>query len=86
MSVIKSFKTKKEVEVPDGKPIREACEKLGVPFGCQGGVCGSCMVDVVDGKENLSELTEEEKNFGRDKEHRLACQCIVESGDVTINF
>lgn len=86
MSVIKNFKTKEEVEVSDGKPIEEACEKLGVPFGCEGGVCGSCMVDVVDGEENLSELTEEEESLARDKKHRLACQCKVERGNVTINF
>ncbi len=86
MRVIKSFKTKEEVEVLEGKPIKEACEKLGVPFGCQGGVCGSCMVEVVEGEDNLSELTEEEENFARDKEHRLACQCKIEKGDVTINF
>jgi ferredoxin len=85
MSVIKDFKTKKEIDVPKGKPIREACEKLGIPFGCQGGICGSCMIEVVDGEENLSELTEEEENLARDKKHRLACQCEID-GDITINF
>lgn len=86
MSIIKNFKTKKEIEVSDGKPIKESCEKLGVPFGCQEGVCGSCMIEIVEGYENLSELTPEEENFGRDKEHRLACQCKVNQGNVTINF
>jgi len=86
MSVIKSFKTNKEVEVPEGDPIKDACENLGVPFGCRMGVCGSCMIDVVEGEENLSELTEEEKNMARDKKHRLACQCNIRKGDVTIDF
>lgn len=86
MAIIKSFKTKEDVEVSNGKPIKEACEKFGVPFGCEGGVCGSCMVDVVDGEENLSELTPEEENLERDKKHRLACQCKINQGKVTINF
>jgi len=41
---------------------------------------------VVEGKENLSELTEEEKDLGRDKEHRLACQCKIKEGEVKIGF
>ena len=86
MSVIKSFKTKEEIEIPDGENIKKACRELNVPFGCESGVCGSCMVEIVDGEENLSELTEEEENLARDKKHRLACQCEIDSGEVTINF
>ena len=86
MAIIKSFKTHEEIEVSEGKPIKESCEKLGVPFGCQEGICGSCMINIVEGEENLSELTEEEENLARDKQHRLACQCKIDNGEVTINF
>jgi len=75
-----------EVVVSDGSEIREPCEKLGVPFHCKSGSCGSCMIEVLNGKENLSELTKEEKNLGMDEENRLACQCCVKKGEVEIDY
>lgn len=78
--------TKKEVEVIDGNEIRDACEKLGVPFGCRNGLCGTCMVDIIEGEENLSELTEKEHDLERDRKHRLACQCKIKSGNIKIDF
>lgn len=75
-----------DVELKDGEGIREACEKLGVPFGCREGNCGTCMIDVTEGKENLSELTEREEDLARDEDHRLACQCKIKKGDVRIDF
>jgi len=68
--------------VEEGEWIREAAEKTGVPFGCEEGICGTCMIDILDGKDNLSELTEEETDLMRDKEHRLACQCKIKKGEV----
>jgi ferredoxin len=69
-------------EVPDGESIRDESEALGIPLGCQNGICGTCMIDVVEGAENLSELTREEKDLERDKEHRLACQCKIKKGEM----
>ena len=86
MAKIINSKTGEEKEIPDGEKIQEVCEELGVPFSCTNGICGTCMVDIVKGEENLSELTEEEEDLGRDKKHRLACQCKIKSGEVTINF
>ena len=75
----------KKVEVKDGGEITEACESFGIPFSCKEGVCGSCLIDVVDGKDNLSDLNEKEEAFGLDdKSRRLACQCKMKSGDVKI--
>ncbi|MDP3758124.1 MAG: 2Fe-2S iron-sulfur cluster binding domain-containing protein [Candidatus Daviesbacteria bacterium] len=76
----------KEINVKDKEPIKDACEKLGVPFSCTEGICGTCMIEIVDGQENLSELTQEEKDMGRDKKHRLACQCKIKSGVVKIKY
>lgn len=76
----------KQVEVPDGYPIRDAGEELGVPFGCRSGLCGTCKIDIVEGEENLSELTEEEVAMDRDRKHRLACQAKIKEGTVTIKF
>lgn len=78
--------TKEEKEIQDGELMRDACEELGVPFACKEGICGSCMIDIAEGEENLSELTQEEKDLARDKKHRLACQCKIKSGLVKINF
>ena len=76
----------KQVEVPDGFPIREAAEDLGVPFGCRSGLCGTCMIDIIEGEDNLSELTQEEKDMGMNKTKRLACQCKIKSGFVKIKY
>ena len=76
----------KQVELPDGYPIREVAEELGVPFGCRSGLCGTCMIDIVEGEENLSELTEEEEMMDRDRKHRLACQAKIKQGMVRIKF
>jgi len=75
-----------EVEVPDGSAVEEPCKKLGVPFHCKNGSCGSCMIEVKEGKENLSEVNDKEKNLGMDEENRLACQCCIKKGEVEIDF
>ena len=84
MAVIKTKDD--QVEVANGEAIRDACEGLGVLFGCRSGLCGTCMIDIVDGQENLSELTEEEVAMDRDRKHRLACQTKIKKGTVTISF
>ena len=78
--------TGEEESVEDGSQIKEACEKLGVPFGCENGECGVCQIEIVEGKENLSEMNEKEKVFSADNSHRLACQCKLKKGEVRINF
>ncbi|MBM3201345.1 MAG: (2Fe-2S)-binding protein [Chlamydiae bacterium] len=76
-----------EIEVPDGERIQEACEEQGIPFACTEGICGTCVINVVEGAENLSEPTEEEKDFLGDcvGEERLACQCTITCGKVKIS-
>lgn len=77
-----------EVELPDGSPIAEPCEEAGVPFACTEGVCGTCVIEVKEGKENLSPATEEEEAFlGEGTCHeRLACQCKIMKGCVKITY
>lgn len=86
MAKIIDENTGEEKEVQDGELMRDSCEELGVPFACKEGICGSCMIDIAEGEENLSELTQEEKDMARDKKHRLACQCKIKSGIVKIKF
>lgn len=88
MPTLKFETTEEEVELPENSPIAEVCEEAGVPFACTEGVCGTCVVEIVEGKENLSPLTQEEEDFlgeGCDDE-RLACQCKILKGSVTISF
>jgi len=76
-----------EVEIADGSPIKNECEQAGIPFACSEGVCGSCIIEVVDGMENLSEPTQAEKDFlGEIQNERLACQCKIKNGNVKIKF
>ncbi len=74
----------KKESVADGSPIKEAAKNLGIPFSCENGICGSCMINVLEGVENLSEPNEAEKAYGVTGKTRLACQCKLKSGDVKI--
>jgi ferredoxin len=79
--------TKEEVELPDGAPIMPPCEQAGVPFACTEGVCGTCVVEITEGMEYLSEFNQAEADFlGNLGNERLACQCKINSGCVKIKF
>ncbi|MBI3236778.1 MAG: (2Fe-2S)-binding protein [Chlamydiales bacterium] len=79
--------TGEEKEVDDDVSIQEICEEAGVPFACTEGVCGTCVVEVTQGMEHLSDFTQEEKDFlGEQDFERLACQCRVKGGCVKIKF
>jgi ferredoxin len=77
-----------EVDLPDDSPIAEACEEAGVPFACTEGVCGTCVIEIKEGQDNLSSPTKEEEDFlGEGTSHeRLACQCRIKQGRVRVCF
>ena len=84
MAIIK--RNDKEEIIKDNEPIKKACIKLNIPFSCEKGICGTCKIQILQGEENLDELTQEEKDMGdRDKTHRLACQAKIKQGTVIIN-
>lgn len=79
--------SEEEREVEDGSALHEICEEAGVPFACTEGVCGTCVIEIVEGMENLSPFTEEEKDFlGEQEKERLACQCKLKGGCVKLTF
>ncbi len=79
--------TKEEYDLPDGSSIIEPCEEAGVPFACTEGVCGTCVIEVTEGMENLSEFNQAEVDFlGELHCERLACQCKIKHGCVKIKF
>lgn len=76
-----------EIPLEDGSAIKDACEEAGVPFACEEGVCGTCVVEVESGMENLSDFTEEEVDFlGEQDCERLACQCKIKGGTVELRY
>ncbi len=75
-----------EHELPEGTPLAEICEKSGVPFSCNSGVCGTCQIEILEGQDNLGELNQEEKDLGMDRNHRLGCQCVILRGIVRAGF
>ena len=88
MAKIKFKHSQEEIELENGAEIAETCEEAGVPFACTEGVCGTCVIEVLEGNENLTEPSQEEVDFLGDdcSEERLACQCKIKSGSVTVSF
>lgn len=73
----------KKIEVKDGASLKDL-KKHGVTFGCEEGICGTCLLEVSEGMENLSDKTEEENDMGMAGKERLACQCKIKSGTVKV--
>lgn len=62
--------------------------KWSIPFACEDGVCGTCLIKTAPGEKNLSPMEDKENvtlsAMGmNDGNHRLACQCKVK-GDLEI--
>jgi ferredoxin len=94
MAVIKFVNENREVIAADGGNLRfKALENnidlytfMGKLTNCGGyGQCGTCVVEVVEGEENLSPRTEVEQRKLKKKpeSYRLACQTLV-NGPVSI--
>ncbi len=76
----------KSAEVADGASLIEAAESLDVDFSCRSGVCGACLVEVKEGSENMSALSEQEQDYGLEDGQRLLCCSTIKSGEVTISI
>ncbi|MBS3127689.1 (2Fe-2S)-binding protein [Candidatus Woesearchaeota archaeon] len=75
----------KQIEVKENESLIEACMDLGVPFGCQSGLCGTCRTEVLEGMENLNPRNDKELDMGIEGNERLMCQSrIVKNGIVKI--
>jgi ferredoxin len=79
-------------EVPPGELLLRASEKAGVELeaGCFQCWCGTCVVEVTAGMENLSEPSAAElevlDGWNKDAQvFRLACCVHLLQGEVTIN-
>lgn len=88
MSNINFVKENKEIVVAQGANLREKALQNGVDIytlkgklmNCGGyGQCGTCVVEIVEGMENLSPKTDfEQRKLKKNPEtYRLACQTLV---------
>lgn len=82
--------TGQTADVEPGAELSTVTQKNGwpIPYGCENGICGTCLIKISQGAETLNEPNEHEaqtlKAMGKaDGTHRLACQCRV-NGDLTI--
>lgn len=77
-----------EFDLEEGSEIAEICEEQGVPFACTEGVCGTCVIEVIEGEGNLTDPTQEEEDFlgAGVTDERLACQCKMKNGTVKIRY
>ena len=77
-------------KVEDGSSLIDICDETDVSlsFGCTEGSCGVCELTVLNGNQNLSKVTEEEKNYLLTEDiqagMRLGCQLKIRKGEVTI--
>lgn len=77
------------VSVPVGTRVIEISEKVGAGliYGCREGDCGTCLMKVVEGWNNLTEPSVVEEKVLREnmagKHCRLACQAQV-LGDISV--
>jgi len=87
-------KENKEAIVAQGANLREKALQNGIDLytlkgkltNCGGyGQCGTCVVEITEGMENLSPKTDFEQKVFRKKpdSYRLACQTLV-NGDVSV--
>jgi ferredoxin len=88
MATLKFSHNGEEVELPDNSPIAEVCEEAGIPFACTEGVCGTCVIEIKEGQDNLTPPTREEEDFLGEgtRDERLACQCKIKCGTVRLSF
>lgn len=94
MGNITFVKENKEIIAANGANLRlkaiqnniDIYKFIGKMTNCGGGGnCGTCIVEIVEGMENLSERTDTEKRILKKKpeNYRLACQTVV-NGAVSV--
>jgi ferredoxin len=78
------------ISVPAGTRLIEISEKAGagITYGCREGECGTCMMRIISGMENMSERSVLENKVLQEnmagRNNRLACQAQVLGGDIVV--
>ncbi|AFZ58474.1 (2Fe-2S)-binding protein [Anabaena cylindrica FACHB-243] len=74
----------KTIKTVANQCLTQICDQYpnSILFGCRSGVCGTCLIEVVSGIENLSPIMEKEQILldilaPKNPLIRVACQCVV---------
>jgi ferredoxin len=68
------------IEVNEGEKLSESLDVTNSPilFGCRTGICATCLVEVIEGMENLPPISEDEEEvleiYADQENCRLSCQ------------
>jgi ferredoxin len=90
MPTIKNASTGSTAQCQAGANFREVAQTQGldVAFGCESGICSTCLIHIKSGAEHLGPKTEQEEFTldargvaPEDMSTRLGCQCTV-NGDL----
>lgn len=80
-----------QIEVDPGQSLTDICDQhpTAILFGCRNAVCGTCLIEVLQGAENLSPVQAEEQDLlsilaPENSAARLACQCLVLQGSIRV--
>jgi ferredoxin len=78
------------VTVPAGTRLIEVSEQVGagITYSCREGECGTCMMRIVSGMENLAQRSVLEDKVLQEnlagRNNRLACQAQVLGGEIVV--
>ncbi|MEM9002910.1 MAG: 2Fe-2S iron-sulfur cluster-binding protein [Cyanobacteria bacterium P01_F01_bin.86] len=80
------------LEVPEGTSFTTICDDYptGILLGCRDAACGVCLIEVLEGVQDLSPITEGEEILIEALAEgipgaRLACQCKIEgAGPISV--
>lgn len=78
------------VIVPAGTRLIEVSEQAGagITYSCREGECGTCMMKIVSGMENLAQRSVLEDKVLQEnlagRSYRLACQAQVLGGEIVV--
>lgn len=79
-------------EVESGKHLSEVLDASNSPilFGCRTGICGTCLIQVIEGEDNMAPPCADELEFLEivaegENSMRLACKVVL-NGDAKIKY
>lgn len=93
MPTIKNDSTGATAQCAAGSSFKQVAQdqNLDVPFGCESGICSTCLIQIKSGAENISPKTDQEEFTleargvtSDDMNTRLGCQCQI-NGDVVFH-
>jgi ferredoxin len=80
-----------KITVEENINLSESMDVTNSPilFGCRTGICATCIVKVIEGFDNLSPASDDEKEvldiFDKGENTRLACKLQL-TGDIKLEY